>query len=303
MSEIIATVWDFDKTLIPGYMQDPIFDRWKVKGKEFWDNVNSRIEELENKGFDVNRDTYYLNELIRESRKGGSLDGLNNEILEELGAELQFFRGATELFREIKEKGDIELYKKCGIRFENYIVSTGLKRMIVGSKIAPYVTKIWGAELIDEESDGGEKRIVEVAYSLDNSTKTRALFEINKGVGIEDDSTIDVNTKIPLEARRVQFCNMLYVADGPSDVPAFSVLLQKGGSTMAIYPHGDEKAFSQVDQLRRDGRVQMVAEADYTKGSSAYLWVMECLRRQAEQIIKRKKDAYRLPAGTPGHLI
>ena len=39
MSEIIATVWDFDKTLIPGYMQDPIFDRWKVKGKEFWDNV------------------------------------------------------------------------------------------------------------------------------------------------------------------------------------------------------------------------------------------------------------------------
>lgn len=237
MSEIIATVWDFDNTLIPGYMQDPIFDRWKVKGKEFWDNVDSRIKEFENKGFDVNRDTYYLNELIRESRKGGSLDGLNNEILEELGAELQFFRGATELFREIKEMGDIELYKKCGIRFENYIVSTGLKRMIVGSKIAPYVTKIWGAELIDEESDDGEKRIVEVAYSLDNSTKTRALFEINKGVGIEDDSTIDVNTKIPLEARRVQFCNMLYVADGPSDVPAFSVLLQKGGSTMAIYPH------------------------------------------------------------------
>ena len=25
MSDVIATVWDFDKTLIPGYMQDPIF--------------------------------------------------------------------------------------------------------------------------------------------------------------------------------------------------------------------------------------------------------------------------------------
>ena len=303
MSEIVATVWDFDKTLVPGYMQDPIFAQWGIDGNEFWGKVESRIKELKSEGIDVNKDTYYLNELIREARKGGSLDGLNNEVLEKLGAKLGFFDGATELFKEITQMENIGVYKNHGIRFENYIVSTGLKRMIQGSKIAPYVKKIWGAELIDEVCDDGKKRIVEIAYSLDNSTKTRALFEINKGVGIEKDSTIDVNTKIPLEARRVQFCNMIYVADGPSDVPAFSVLLQKGGSTMAIYPHGSEKAFHQVDQLRRDGRVQMVAEADYTKGSSAYLWVMECLRRQAQEIIERKMGAYRLPAGTPSHLL
>ena len=303
MSDVIATVWDFDKTLVPGYMQDPLFEHGNIKADDFWDKTNQRIKALRDAGLEVNPDTYYQNELIREARKGKPLDGLNNKLLKDLGSKLKFFEGATSLFQEIVELNDNETNKAYGIRFENYIVSTGLKRMIEGSAIAPFVKKVWGAELIDEPCEDGVTRIVEIGYSLDNSTKTRALFEINKGVGIEEGSTIDVNTKIPHEARRVQFCNMIYVADGPSDVPAFSVLLQKGGSTMAVYPKGDEKAFRQVDKLRRDGRVQMVAEADYTKGSSAYLWVMECLHRQAKEIIERKKAAFRLPAGTPSHLI
>lgn len=303
MSDIIATVWDFDKTLIPGYMQAPIFEKWKVDPKSFWNKVNGRIADLRKKGLEVNPDTYYLNELIRESQAGGALDGLNNRLLKELGAKLQFFEGATELFQEINAMNDEEAYQAYGVRFENYIVSTGLKRMIEGSAISPFVKKVWGAELVDDVGSDGTTRLTEVAYSLDNSTKTRALFEINKGVGIEKGGTIDVNSKIPHELRRVQFCNMIYVADGPSDVPAFSVTLQKGGATMAVYPKGNAEAFRQVDELRRNGRVQMVAEADYKKGSSAYLWVMECLKRQANQIIEKKQAAYKLPAGTPRHLI
>lgn len=303
MSDVIATVWDFDKTLIPGYMQNPIFAEYKLDPKVFWGAVNLGIKDLLDKGFEVNRDTYYLNVLIREAQSGGKFDGLNNENLKTLGKELIFFDGAIDLFKEIQEMNEEDEFKNYGVRFENYIVSTGLKRMIEGSKIFPFVKKVWGAELIDYPGEDGKNRLMEIAYSLDNSTKTRALFEINKGVGIEKESTIDVNSKIPHEIRRVQFCNMIYVADGPSDVPAFSVTLQKGGSTMAVYPKGDAVAFHQVDELRRNGRVQMVAEADYTKGSSAYLWVMNCLRLQAEQIIEKKRAAFKLPAGTPKHLV
>ena len=38
---IIAVVWDFDKTLVDGYMQDPIFEEYNVESKEFWKEVNS----------------------------------------------------------------------------------------------------------------------------------------------------------------------------------------------------------------------------------------------------------------------
>lgn len=43
------------------------------------------------------------------------------------------------------------------------------------------------------------------------------------------------------EVRRVPFKYMIYIADGPSDVPAFSVVKKNGGSTFAIYPKGNEK--------------------------------------------------------------
>ena len=33
---IIACIWDFDKTLIPDYMQSPLFRRYQVDEKLFW---------------------------------------------------------------------------------------------------------------------------------------------------------------------------------------------------------------------------------------------------------------------------
>ena len=303
MSDVIATVWDFDKTLIPGYMQEPIFNRFDYDGATFWRENNSEIEEYEAKGLTVNHDTYYLNKFIRMSQQGAPFDGLNNQMLETLGAKLTFCPGAIDLFEEIHKMNEDPTFKEFGIKFENYIVSTGFKKMIEGSKICPYVKKIWGAELIDKQGQDGTERLAEVAYSLDNTTKTRAIFEINKGVGIVKDSTIDVNTKIPLEERRVRFCNMIYVADGPSDVPVFSLLNQKGGATLAVYQKGNMKAFKQVDQLSRDGRVQMIAEADYTKDSIAHMWLTTRLSEQANAIIEKIKSAYKKSPGTPQHII
>lgn len=41
MKNIIAIIWDFDKTLVDGYMQDPIFVEYGVDAKAFWSEVNS----------------------------------------------------------------------------------------------------------------------------------------------------------------------------------------------------------------------------------------------------------------------
>lgn len=303
MSDVIATVWDFDKTLIPSYMQTPIFEYYGYDGQKFWADNNSEIVSYKKEGLEVNSDSYYLNKFIRMSAKDQPFDGLNNNKLKELGAKLVFFDGAIEFFKRIDELNNNPTYRDFDIKFENYIVSTGFKKMIEGSEIAPYVKKIWGAELIDVVCEDGQRRLGEIAYSLDNTTKTRALFEINKGVGIIEDSTIDVNTKIAYEDRRVQFCNMVYVADGPSDVPAFSVVNQKEGATLAVYPKGDTKALRSVDKLRKEGRVQMIAEADYTENATAAMWIMERVTSQADEIVERKKAPYRQAPGTPRHIV
>jgi hypothetical protein len=77
---------------------------------------------------------------------------------------------------------------------------------------------------------------------------------------------------------------MIYIADGPSDVPVFSILKQYGGKTFAVFPKGDLKSFKQVDSLRNDGRIDMYAEANYTEGTMTYMWLIEHTKIIAESI-------------------
>ena len=139
-----------------------------------------------------------------------------------------------------------------------------------------------------EKEKNGKSVISEIGYTIDNTSKTRAIFEINKGVPKHPE--IDVNSKVPEELRRVRFENMIYIADGPSDIPAFSVVNKNGGATFAVYPKGDLDAFQQVEQMRRDGRIDMYAEADYSEGTTAYMWIENKIVQFAEKMRNAEKE-------------
>lgn len=302
MANIIAVIWDCDKTLIDGYMQDPIFEEYKIDSGEFWKKVNSIPEEYQAKGVRVNKDTYYLNYFIKCAHDG-TFPELNNQKLREYGAKQKFYKGIPEIFEETKGmfKED-KSYTEYGIQVEHYIVSTGFAEVIRGSVLMPYVDGIWGCELLDAPNKNGNPVLSEVLYTIDNTTKTRALFEINKGIGKLEG--IEVNSKIAEEYRRVHFKNMIYIADGPSDIPAFSVVDQYGGSTFAIYPKGNLEAMQQVDQMREDGRVDMYAEADYSKGTTAYMWITDRIRKIANRIREEEKQKITSSASSvPKHLV
>ena len=103
MSNIIAVIWDFDKTLVDGYMQDPIFDKYGEDAKKFWEEVNSLPDKYWNEQkVKVNKDTIYLNHFINKTKEG-VFKGLNNDLLFELGKELKFYRGIPEIFEKTKK--------------------------------------------------------------------------------------------------------------------------------------------------------------------------------------------------------
>lgn len=99
MANIIAVIWDCDKTLVDGYMQDPIFEDYKIESSDFWKKVNARPLELAAQGIRVNRDTYYLNYFIRCAHDG-TLKGLNNAKLKEYGKRQKFYNGIPEIFEK-----------------------------------------------------------------------------------------------------------------------------------------------------------------------------------------------------------
>ena len=61
----IAVIWDFDKTLIPGYMQEPLFKHYNIEGRTFWREVNSLPKYLRREGNElVAEDSIYLNHIL-----------------------------------------------------------------------------------------------------------------------------------------------------------------------------------------------------------------------------------------------
>ena len=301
MANIIAVIWDFDRTLVDGYMQDPIFKKFGIDSSKFWSDMEAAKEECAKRAYRVNKDTYYVNYFIRCAHDG-TLQGLNNAMLKEAGSEQKFYPGVEQLLKTIKEtfKDDPE-YSEYGIQVENYIVSTGFAETIRGTSLMPWIDGIWGCELLDGPDGHGGTVINEMVYTIDNTTKTRALFEINKGIGKVPDR--DVNSQIEKSMRRVQFEHMIYIADGPSDIPAFSVVKQNGGLTFAIYPKGDYRAMQQVDQMRASGRVDMYGEADYSPDTTAYMWITDKIKQIGKKILTDEKAKIRASASdVPKHL-
>jgi hypothetical protein len=141
------------------------------------------------------------------------------------------------------------------------------------------------------------KIISQIAYALDNTTKTRAIFEINKGSNKFPD--IDVNAMIPDEDRRVPFQNMIYIADGPSDIPVFSLINRFGGRTFAVYQPGSKEEFSQVNNLQKQKRVHSFGEANYNEGSQTSMWIKNAIVEISDQIVKNRERALGDKIGKP----
>lgn len=314
LQDTVAVIWDFDRTLIPGYMQEPLFGHFKVDQAQFWKEVNQLPAFYQAAGLElVSKDTLYLNHILTYVRRG-TFKGLSNKMLQQLGKEIKFFEGLPDFFQSLKDAvSSNERFKRHDITVEHYIVSTGLRQMILGSAIAPFVDGVWGCEFVDVVAEPGfeaaqptlfqaneERPIQDIGYVVDNTSKTRAVFEINKGC---NKLTIDVNASIDRANRRVPFENMIYVADGPSDIPVFSILKQYSGKTFAVYKPGLAEAFAQANDLQRQGRIDAFGPADYRSGSHTAMWLEKAVTDVAKSIAD-KRDAVLADLGrTPHHIL
>jgi hypothetical protein len=293
-------------------MQAPLFRRYGVDEGTFWAETNSLVGHYRNRGYHLSPEIAYLNHLLTYVL-AGPMAGLNNRILREAGRDIALHPGLPGFFsvarKWVREKPE---YAKHEITLEHYIVSTGLAEMIRGNDVANHVDGVWGCEFIenplqpgflrqDEFELGAEAEIAQIGLVIDNTTKTRALFEINKGTN--RNPAIDVNAKVPPEDRRIPFQNMIYIADGPSDIPSFSVVKGGGGRAYAVHDPANAAEFAQNDRLLQAQRIHGYGPADYRPESTTARWLRLHLHSICDRIVADRELAVaQKTTKPPGHL-
>ncbi len=272
----IGIIYDYDQTLSPTYMQDEtLFPHFGIHPGQFWKKSRQLVD---NEGYDG--ELAYLKCMLDCLE----MDRPTNDELRALGAKLRYYKGVPEVFGELHQVLS-DQHRSLGIRIEHYIVSSGLKVLLEGSSLAPHVKRLFGCEFgVDAEG-----RISFPKRVISHTTKTQYLFRINKGM-LEPHE--DVNDHMDPELRPIPFQNMIYIGDGPTDVPCFTLMKRYGGHAIAVYnPDESQRAsFRKCYQLSAlADRVKHIAPADYRPGSHLRLLLEEMVLDIADAIVRRKK--------------
>ena len=245
---VVAMMYDFDKTLCSKNMQEYSFiPNMGLSEEEFWTAANELSKSLQMDGI-----LAYMWLMINESKKNSK--SIHRKDFVKLGKALEFYDGVSEWFDRINEYG-----KEVGVQVEHYIISSGLREIIEGSSIYKKFKDVYACEYMYDENDIAcwPKNVVNY------TTKTQFLFRINKGVSdLSDDKTL--NDFVPEDERRVPFRNMIYIADGITDVPCMKLVKINGGYSIAVY---QKKKKDQANELLKNDRVNFVAQANYKEGS------------------------------------
>lgn len=274
----IALVFDYDQTLSPSYMQDDVlFPEFGINSESFWEKCNKLVREQNWDG-----ELAYMQCLLDYL----GMDQVSNDRLKELGANLNFFPGVEGMFDELRAKCLGAEHEAQDITIEYYIVSSGLKALLDGSKICDKFRAIYGCEFGEDERG----YIRHAKRTISHTTKTQFLFRINKGLLDYKD---DVNDHLESDLRPIPFENMIYVGDGPTDVPCFTVMRKNGGNAIAVYNPEDatRRSFRKCYQLcAKADRVRHIAPADYREGSHLRLLLEQMVGEVADAILRRRID-------------
>jgi hypothetical protein len=166
--------------------------------------------------------------LIEESRSREDF-AITHELLREVGRGIEPYEGVPEMFNRVRQWAhdivpDIEV--------EFYVLTAGFVDIHRATSIAGDFVHMWGSEFCFDER--GEIAFVKQMVTFPE--KVRYILQLAKGLGTDGvNAPADVYREVPPEEMHVPLDQIIYVGDGGSDMPVFSLLGEHCGLAIGVY--------------------------------------------------------------------
>jgi hypothetical protein len=255
MSDKIAVVFDFDDTLAPD-TTSTLLSRLGIDSERFWEEtVNPLLEK------DWDPGPAYLFSLVNLSFSG-KCPAVTKSLLAETGKEIRTYPGVNRMLSDLQNQ--VHSFDPA-ISLEYYVVSSGIGEILRNTSLAPFFTALWASEFHYDE----QERIITPKKIISFTDKTRYLFQITKGLygPLARKNPFEVNKRVHEDKLRIPLCNFIYVGDGYTDIPCFSLLKKNGGAPIAVYDKSNKKKKERAWGFVRDERVLNLHSADYSENS------------------------------------
>jgi len=277
---IIALIFDFDDTLTDD-STTRLLEAHGIDAAQFWEVNRTLVQQ------DWNPTLSYLKLVLDNVGDDRPLGNLTNAKLREFGKSLQFYPGIPGLFADLRKL--VKDYRLSNPAIEFYVVSGGLEEIVRGSKIADYFSGIWGCRF----AEGDSGAIQHLTNVISFTEKTKCLFEINKGiVGRTGPNAYLVNEFVAEENRRIPFRNMIYVGDGLTDVPCFSLIAKNGGMGFGVFdPKKKDSPKKAFEQLVTPTRVKTMNAPKYRNGDELGALLRAAVAQKCNELEIRTQSA------------
>ncbi|GAB4544873.1 MAG: HAD family hydrolase [Pleurocapsa sp.] len=269
----IAVVFDFDETLIPDDSFKILLRDCQLDIKTF---ERKYVDPLVERGWHKYLARTYS--LIQESRKREGKDKITKEQLANLGQKLRLIEGVAEMFELLRQKA-IEIVPNVEVEF--YLISGGFIDIARNTSIAKHFTQMWGCELVYDEN--GEIEFLKQLMS--HTEKTHYLYYLSVGIDKDNEQDLMYSYRdIPIEELHVPLNQVIYVGDGTSDIPCFTVINQYGGIALGIFKdNSTARGWEHRDRVTNSQQITNLVPANYHRDSElmrSLILAIECIAKQ-----------------------
>lgn len=263
----IALVFDFDGTLAPNAIKQLL----EMAGEDPEQFRKQQQEPLLKQGWDSLLVDLYSLLKLSESNKDFTL---TRESFKEKAGQIKLYDGVEEMFEKVR--GWVNAVVDDA-RVEFYLLSSGLADLYRHTCIAKEFKALWGSEFHFNE-DGKATFIKQI---VTHPEKVRYILQLAKGIGASGaNSPSDAYEDVPEEKWHVPLDQIIYVGDGLSDMPAFSLMHDRGGIALGVVDAQVMEEWEGYKGMHKGRQVQNLSKADYAEDSE----LMQSLRLSVKSI-------------------